>query len=557
MRKVLLTLAILIMCLLACEVTPPSPTVPPIPPPPTSPTLPPSLVRRILPSSAQVTLDVTIEVNLNGDNLPVKVVITEIFTPWEVVSIFGPPPPVRIEADRLVWELVGPDLADTRLTYVVKPPCQTSEKAMRFSASGEVAYTDAAGVTVVYPIAGPNSLFVVPSICPPTAPSPTATRTPLPSTWTPTSTPTSTPTVTPTSTPLPTGTTTLTPYPTATATPTASPTPTPRPTVDLGISVPAGFRVDLYADGVSNPTSLAFGPDGRLYVSQANGRISAVTDTDGNGLGDWVDVFAEGFVSPLGLAWRGSELYVGSRRMVSVVRDTSGDGRADTRKDIITDLPASRHQTNGLIFGPDGRLYIGQGSVDDHGEDGIVPLEASILRANTDGTDLTVYASGLRNPYDLAFHPVTGELFATDNGRDTPATGVSDELNVIVEGGHYGWPYCWDVGEGDHCEGTIPPVVELPEHSSADGLAFYTGSLFPSQYKNVLFIALWGANSGDPAIGKKVVAVVLTRSGAGWQGTVYDFAWGFMNPLDVTVGPDGALYVADFGTGRIYKISVL
>jgi len=548
MRKVLLALAVVIMFLTACEVVPPPPTS--VPPPPTS---PPSLARRILPSSAQATLDVTIEVNLDEGNLPVKVVITEIFTPWDVVSIFGPLPPVRIEPDRLVWELMGPDLVDSRLTYVVKPPCQSSEAAMPFSASGEVAYTDTAGVTVVQPIAGPTSLFVVPSICPPTAPPPTVTPTPVP----PTGTPTRTPTVTPTSTPIPTGTATPTPSPTATATPTASPTPTPTATVDLGISVPAGFRVGLYAEGLSNPTSLAFGPDRRLYVSQSNGRISAVADTDGDGLGDRVDGFAEGFVSPLGLAWRGNDLYVGSRGTVSVVRDTNGDGRAEARDDIITGLPVGRHQTNGLAFGPDGRLYIGQGSIDDHGEYGIVPLEASILRANPDGTDLAVYASGLRNPYDLAFHPVTGELFATDNGRDTPDTGVSDELNVIVEGGNYGWPDCWDVGEGTHCEGTIPPVVELQEHSSADGLAFYTGHLFPSQYQNVLFIALWGANSGDPAIGKKVVAVVLTRSGTDWQGTVYDFAWGFANPLDVTVGPDGALYVADFGTGRVYRISVL
>lgn len=556
MRRVLLTLAVVIMFLAGCEVTPPPPTSPPVLPPP--PTSLPSLARRILPSSAQVTLDVTIEVDLDEDNLPVKVVITEVFTPWKVVSIFGPLPPIRQEADRLVWELIGPNLADTRLTYVVKPPCQLTEKAMRFSAGGEVAYTDAAGVTVVQPIAGPGSLFVVPAICPPTSPPPTATPTPLPSTQTPTFTPPAT--LTPTA--LPTGTATPLPTasPTATATPTASPTPTPtptpRPTVDLGISVPAGFRVDLYAEGLDNPTSLAFGPDGRLYVSQLNGRISAVTDADNDGLGDRVEVFAEGFASPLGLAWRGGELYVSSRGTVSVVRDTDGDGRADVRNDIITGLPSGRHQTNGLAFGPDGRLYIGQGSTDDHGEDGVTPLEASILRANHDGTDLRVYASGLRNPYDLAFHPVTGELFATDNGRDTPATGVSDELNVVIEGGHYGWPDCWDVGEGDRCEGTIPPVVELPEHSSADGLAFYTGRLFPPQYENVLFVALWGGHS-DPTVGRKVVAVVLNNPGTGWQGTVYDFAFGFVNPLDVTVGPDGALYVADFGAGRVYRISVL
>jgi putative membrane-bound dehydrogenase-like protein len=324
------------------------------------------------------------------------------------------------------------------------------------------------------------------------------------------------------------------------------------------VTAPPGVRVTAWAKGLTNPTSLTFGPDGRLYVAELAGQaielgsIVALADRDGDGTAETRVTFATGLDSPLGLAWYGSDLYVGRRGGVTRLTDTNGDGVADQSVVIIDGLPALRHQTDGLAFGPDGRLYISQGSTSDRGETGILSREASILVAGRDGRGLRVFASGLRNPYDLAFFPGTSTLFATDNGRDVPASGVPDELNQIVDGGNYGWPDCWGANGGTNCSGTLPPVVELPAHAAAGGLAFYTGDTFP-EWRNNAFVAFYGANSGDPGIGRQVERIELSQTGGAWHGSLHEFAAGFDRPLDVTVGPDGALYVADFGAGVIYR----
>jgi len=328
----------------------------------------------------------------------------------------------------------------------------------------------------------------------------------------------------------------------------------PHTTAD--VVAPEGVRVTAWATGIGTPTALAFGPDGRLYVATLTGQVLALDDRDGDGAisAGEQQVFGQGFNAPLGLAWYENDLYVSHNAGVSRLRDTNGDGAADENVKIIDGLPALRHQTDGLAFGPDGRLYIGQGSTSDRGETGLVEREASILVAERDGSGLRVFASGTRNPYDLAFLPGTDHLFAIDNGRDVPASGVPDELNLIVDGGDYGWPGCWGTAQGDDCAGTLPPVAELPAHGAAGGLLFYTGDLFP-EWQGQAFITLYGANSGDPLIGRRVLRVALTQTGETWTGVVSDFATGFDRPLDVTEGLDGAIYVADFGEGIIYRFA--
>ena len=318
------------------------------------------------------------------------------------------------------------------------------------------------------------------------------------------------------------------------------------------VTAPPGVRVSVWAQGLRTPTSLAFGPDGRLYVAQLSGEVLALADHNGNGVAGTPVTFASGLDSPLGLAFYGPDLFVGRRGGVTRLSDTNGDGIADQSVTVIDGLPALRHQTDGLAFGPDGRLYIGQGSTSDHGETGIQNREASILVAERDGSGLRVFARGARNPYDLAFFPGTSTLFATDNGRDVPASGIPDELNQIVDGGDYGWPDCWGLSGGQGCAGKQPPVLELPDHGAAAGLVFYTSQLFP-EWRNNAFVAFYGANSGDPGIGRKVERIELTQTGGAWHGTLHEFAAGFDRPLDVTTGPDGALYVADFGAGIIYR----
>ena len=125
----------------------------------------------------------------------------------------------------------------------------------------------------------------------------------------------------------------------------------------------------------------------------------------------------------------------------------------------------------------------------------------------------------------------------------------------MVDGGNYGWPDCYGQGKGANCAGTILPLAEFQEHSSADGMAFYTGSNFPAEYRNNIFVALYGSNSGDPYVGRRVERVVLEQTATGYRASVSTFATGFDHPLDVVVGQDGALYVADFGSGRVYRIA--
>jgi glucose/arabinose dehydrogenase len=318
------------------------------------------------------------------------------------------------------------------------------------------------------------------------------------------------------------------------------------PDVTEEVRVEKGFTVTLFSnESFHLPTSLRFGPDGQLYVSDYNGDIWAVP-VQGGAAGH-PRLFAQGFLEPVGLAWRGNDLYVASHGIISIARDTKGSGHADQIKDILTGLPSrvyDWHSNYGMAFGPDGRLYFPLGSTSDSSPE-TDKYAGSILSANPDGSDLRIFAKGVRNPFSVAFNSA-GDLFATDNGPDTFTVTPPDELNYIVEGGDYGFPRYFGIPPAG--SGTRAPIALFPAHASADGIAFYQANQFPPAYKDNAFVVAF--HRGE------LYRVQLAKApGGDYVASLSMFANGFDNPLDLTVGPDGSLYVATWGGSAIYRIS--
>jgi glucose/arabinose dehydrogenase len=319
-----------------------------------------------------------------------------------------------------------------------------------------------------------------------------------------------------------------------------APVALPAADAQSAISLPAGFHATVFANGLTVATAMSLGPDGRLYVAEEGGSILAIA-------GSTSRTIASGFATPLGLAWHAGKLYVSFTGKVATLTPSRGY-KSFTVRIIIRGLPTGRHQNDGMAFRA-GWMYIGIGATCDACTQ-TDPRSASIMRFRDNGSSGQIYARGLRNPYDLAFRPGTTQLYATDNGRDDNDDRVPDELNLIVQGGNYGFPSCWGNGGGSGCAGTIAPVALFEPHASADGMAFYTGGTFPAQYRGDVFVAEFGQTVGSGHHGHKVVRVHFS----GNRATVTDFATSFTNPLAVVVARDGSLLVADYGTGIVWRI---
>lgn len=354
------------------------------------------------------------------------------------------------------------------------------------------------------------------------------------------------------------------PSPTLTETPTKVPTETgtvtptvPPSTVELdGATVQAGFSLIKFAD-LPRPTAFDFDSTGRMYVTSQDGNLYRLNDRDNDGRADSQEVYSSGYNQPLGVAVHGptGDVYVSERGRITIARDTDHDGKADQKRTFVRGLPFRKFQNNNLEFGPAGFLYLGVGSTcdacqDRHG------YSATILRINVDTREVQVYATGLRNSYDLAFHPETGELFATDNGRDDVGLdGPFEELNRIVQGGDYGYPGCWNEQDAPGCEGTIPAVTFFEAHSSANGVDIYNGQSFPPEYRGNAFVSIYGIGQKSAQTG--VRRVVLIPEGRTYRSQSEWFALfpAGHTPLPLSFGPGDALYVGDYLGDAIYRIS--
>jgi glucose/arabinose dehydrogenase len=358
------------------------------------------------------------------------------------------------------------------------------------------------------------------------------------------------------------------------------------------VEVAEGFAFNIFADPVSvqefslsafaGPTSMAFDWRGRLFVGTLSGKILILLDEDGNGRVDQVKTFATGVPMPLGLEFRANgDLFATSNRVpfgvgrILRLRDLDGNDTADEITTIVDDLPSEGdHQTDRLKFGPDGLLYFGQGSSTDNGvpKDGRPaerPLNASILRVNVDAPMVEMFASGLRNPFGMAFHPENGELFSTDGGSgeicqqtrpDTPCPedlAPPEEVNWIVPGGNYGFPQCEGTPTPGNpgCGGVRPPIQQFPRHLTPTSLVFYTGPQ-AGELENQLLITLFKnlANANNEG-GDLRRLKVEGDAASGFRVTENEFIARF-DPIDPFDGPvetaidpiSGDIYVARLDT---------
>ncbi len=334
----------------------------------------------------------------------------------------------------------------------------------------------------------------------------------------------------------------------------------------------SGFQANVYAEGLTGPRFIAFGPDGALYVADRGAdRIARLPDEDGDGRADAIHTFADGLNSPHSLVYHEGAWYVGVPSGVVRLVDEDGDGTADQQQTIVGDLPTSgSHSTRTVAFLPDGRMVVSIGSSCNVCFEEDNRRAAVMVYDSAEGDNPQLFATGLRNAVGLTIHPDTGELWATNNGRDLMGDDIPPEtVYIIEEGATYGWPSCHngdipdpDFGGPDACNRVEQPVVELQAHTAPLGLVFYTGDSFPAEYHGDLFIATHGSWNRSVPVGYNVMRVPM--DGGRPTGAAEAFATGWLNeetgessgrPVGLAVGRDGALYVSDDKGGFIYRIS--
>ncbi|MFP5411105.1 MAG: PQQ-dependent sugar dehydrogenase [Gammaproteobacteria bacterium] len=329
------------------------------------------------------------------------------------------------------------------------------------------------------------------------------------------------------------------------------------------LKLPPGFEIELFAR-VDNARQMALGKNTLFVGSRGAGKVHAIPLA-----GPRTPVLiAEGLNMPVGVAFRDGDLYVSAVSRVLRLSDIEANLDKPPRPEVVSQAwpTETHHGWKFIAFGPDGRLYVPVGApcnICDAGADRYATITALDLASGK----LEVVARGVRNTVGFDWHPRTGELWFTDNGRDLMGDDVPpDELNRLAKPGqHFGYPHCHgrevpdpEYGRGKHCADFVPPVQALGAHVASLGMRFYTGRAFPETYRNAIFIAEHGSWNRSRKAGYRVSVVHLEGNRAvryepfvnGWrQG---ETAWG--RPADVLVMPDGSLLISDDHAGAIYRV---
>jgi glucose/arabinose dehydrogenase len=333
--------------------------------------------------------------------------------------------------------------------------------------------------------------------------------------------------------------------------------------------LPPGFHIEVLSDEVPSARAMALSPKNILYIGSLDGQVYALELQNGHVSAR--HVIASGLESPAGVAWRDGALYVSA--VSRILRFDAIDTRlTDPPKPVVvTDKlpPETHHGWKFIAFGPDGKLYVPQGApcnvcLKDRDRYGLIG------RMDPDGSHYEVVARGIRNSVGFAWHPATRELWFTDNGRDLLGDDIpSDKLNHAARAGmDFGFPFCHggdtldpEFGKGHSCSEFTPPVVKLGAHVAALGMRFYTGSMFPADFHNNIFIAEHGSWNRSKKVGYRVVRVITNPDGSNARQQV--FAEGWLqpdedqrgSPADVLPLPDGSLLISDDFAGAVYRVT--
>ena len=335
------------------------------------------------------------------------------------------------------------------------------------------------------------------------------------------------------------------------------------------IKLPPGFHISIYATDVPKAREMAFGSEGTLFVGSFAGNVYAVLDRNKDHKADRVITIARGLDKPVGVDFREGSLYVSA--VSRILRFDQIESRLDNPPEPVVVSAAfptdDSHGWKFIRFGPDGKLYVPVGApcnVCNEKDE----RYASIMRMNADGSGLELFARGIRNTVGFDWHPQTKEMWFTENGRDWLGDDrPPDELNRAPGPGlHFGFPFCHggdipdpNFGKEQPCSRFTPPEAKLGPHVAALGMRFYTGTMFPEEYKNQIFIAEHGSWNRSQKIGYRVT---LARLEGNRVKSSEVFAEGWLQggrtrgrPADVQVAPDGSLLISDDYAHAIYRIT--
>ncbi len=340
----------------------------------------------------------------------------------------------------------------------------------------------------------------------------------------------------------------------------------------LNLTIPAGVSLTLFANNVPAARHMAFDDQGILFLSQHRaGKVVALPDKDKDGRSDQAVEILVNRKTPHGLAFvqldSGYYLYVAEEHQVVRLKRTGKPYSYGKPKVIVSGIPEGGHSTRTIKI-KDGKLYLSVGSscnvcLEKH------RYRSAIIRFDLDGSNEEIFAEGLRNSVGIEFSPYSGELWGVNNGRDRLGDDTPrEELNIIRQGKHYGWPYCYedrvfdtDFNKPFDCAKTVPPAHTFTAHMAPLGLVFYQNGSLPEKYNNSVFVSFHGSWNRSVPAGYKVMRVILNEKGEIVSDE--DFITGWLKeggkrdgrPVDMEQSPEGDLYLSDDTLGVVYKIS--